>query len=568
MNRGGFRAILHALAVTTVLFLLPFFIACGGSPSIPPSGLAFQSTPPTQASEGNTYAYSMQANVQGATFRLTSGPAGAMLSGNRLTWTPTAQQARTPNQFTVTATYAGTVATQSWGVTPSGTIRGTTADTCVSDTGQTATIASSVAGGTVQILVPNATSGFDTRSGPIAQDGTFSIPNISAGPFWLILPGTRLWTASSTVNLGHRLWGGCRPESPSAPGTALELQVDGLNPWQYGDYLYFAVPNARTGKGALPDIGATSVSSAIPYNNLLLLNASNGDNGYFAQLVNADHGGIGFQALQQFAGPLPITVQDGRVNSFAATLQTVPQTRTIRANISGSAFTALHERMSASAVEANPAFNFRLDISADNASPLSNGLFLVLASHPFTSDTDAGVIDYANPYPSSWTPFVDYYDMVIQYLRPPGAALPFPLVLLNRVITADLPTGSNPITPLIGPALNPEINGASLFNDQVITTTTPTLAWQAPAVGSASGFRINVYELVVTDGNPAVDLRASLYSTSTSIVLPPGVLVPGNAYCLVIASLFRKDLDVSVSPYVETFPEGESDLASGVITVQ
>jgi hypothetical protein len=135
MKQRRLYSLWYALALTAVLFS----VACGGgssgSPQLPPSGLAFVTTPSTQASEGIVYSYSIQANVQGATFALTTSPAGATLSGNTVTWTPTSQQARTANQFTVTATYAGSTATQSWSVTPGGTIRGATADTCVSDSG-------------------------------------------------------------------------------------------------------------------------------------------------------------------------------------------------------------------------------------------------------------------------------------------------------------------------------------------------------------------------------------------------------------------------------------------------
>jgi hypothetical protein len=67
---------------------------------------------------------------------------------------------------------------------------------------------------------------------------------------------------------------------------------------------------------------------------------------------------------------------------------------------------------------------------------------------------------------------------------------------------------------------------------------------------------------------PTVRLIGQLYTTNTSMVLPQGLLSSGNSYYFVIESLSRKIFDGSVAPYLETFPEGEADLVSGVITVK
>lgn len=569
MNQRSFCAILCALAITSVLFS----IACGGggsnaAPVPPPSELAILSTPPTQASEGNVYSYAIQASVPGTAYRLTTAPTGAALSGSSITWTPTSQLARKTNQFTVTATYAGLSATQSWTVTPAGIIRGATATTCISDSGQTTTVAGYLGGATVQALVPTSNGGFDTFNGTVAQDGTFTIPNVPPGSFWLIVPGTTLWTSSSSVDLGYRHWGGCHPESPSNAGTSLQASIDGLNPWQYYDYFYFAVPNAMTSHGAITPVGATSISFEIPYNNLVLLNAANGDNAYFAQLVTATYGGVDFHALQKFAGPLPVTVQNGAVNSLSVTLTPLPQSDIFRANIRGSAFTALHDSMSPGSTSPNPGYNLRLDITPDSSGPSSMGLFLLFASHPFATDTDAGDVPYANPYPPAWTRFLDYTDMATQSLLPPGATTPVQPVLTTRVVSTDLPTVSNPIAPLVGPALNPQINGASLFTDKTIVGTTPTLTWQPPAVGTASGYIIRVYQIAVNNGSANLEAKTFFFTSSTSVVLPPAILISGNSYYFQIESVYRKNIDLSVTPRRESFPEGTSDLGSGIISVQ
>lgn len=573
MQPNGFSSQFCLLILVTALCCT---FGCGvesnNTPQPPSSVLGFLSSPSTQANEGSVYTYSMQANVGGASFVLTSGPSGAALSGNTITWTPTSQQSRTTNQFTVTATYAGATATQTWTVTPTGTIRGVTAEACFLDSGQVVTtfLARQEIGNTIHVLVPNSAGGYDTFSSTVAQDGTFSVPNIPAGSFWLMTLWTKLWTSSSNINLGSHYWGGCHSESVSGAGTALQISINGLVPWQPNDYYYFAVPNERSiPPEALPAVGTTSVSENIPSGNVLLYSSTNNDSAYVAQLTTASYAGISFQSLQQFSGPLPVTIQNGGMNLVSTTLQSEPETKSVDANVHGSAFAALYPYMSRGAIAVGtPGDNFRVDITADKIGPSSNGLYLVLASHAFSSDIDAGSIPFANPFPPSWTPFVDYYDTVTQNLTPPGATSPFSMALYNHVVTSQFPTASSPIAPLIGPVANPQINGSSLFNDQVVSGVSPTLSWQPPTLGTAYIYYIQVQQFSVTNGSPSVQLKAQLYSTNTSMALPPGLLSSGNSYCFVIEALSRTNLDGGVAPYMETFPEGESDVVSGVITIQ
>ncbi len=519
-----------------------------------------------QASEGSGYSYSLQANVAGAIFELTSGPSGATLSSSTLIWTPTSQQARTENKFTVTARYGGSSTTQSWSVTPTGYIRGTTADTCIADNGDTTTQVS-LANSTVKVLVPATGGGFDTYSAMVAPDGTFSIANVPAGSFWLTSPYTNVWTDRSWINVGWRNWGKCPWEAWSSTGTSLQATVDGLNPWQYYDYFYFRVPNARSGTGARPGVGDTSVTFTIPSANLLLMNSANGDNGYYAQLVTSTYGGVEFHALERFFGPQPITVQDGIVNPLEVTLQEVPQTSSVRANIQGSAFAAFHDSMFPAAPTGIAGNGFVINISVDSVSPLSSGNFLLLATQVFTTDQDLGDVYFGNPYPATWTPFLDYSDVVLHDIQAPSATKVFPFSLWTRIVSAQFPSASKPIAPLVGPPLNPQIDGKDLFQDQVISGTNPVFSWQAPAVGTASGYLIRPYEVVVNNGTPSLDFKGVFYVLGTSVQLPPGVLSSGKTYTFVIESVYR-NTDVGTNPNLETMPEGSSDAGTGLITIQ
>lgn len=135
-------------------------------------------------------------------------------------------------------------------------------------------------------------------------------------------------------------------------------------------------------------------------------------------------------------------------------------------------------------------------------------------------------------------------------------------------MSAQLPNAATPVVPLVGPPLNPRIDGKNLFQDQVISGTSPIFSWQAPAVGTASGYRILVYEVVVNNGTPFLDFKGNgFYVTGTSAQLPPGVLSSGKSYTFVIQSVYRQ-ADIGANPNLETMPEGEADLSTGLITIQ
>ena len=454
----------------------------GGSATPTPSMLEVVSSPPTQASEGSAYTYVLQANVQGAAFVLTSAPSGAVLTGNQITWSPTSEESRTTDQFAITATYEALSTTQGWSVTPAGTIRGTTAMTCISDSGQIKTTFPE-AGDTVQVLVPNSAGGFDTFTSAIAQDGTFSFPNVPSGSYWLKTIWINLWTSGSAINLGRRGWGSCSNETVSSAGTSLQVSITGLNPWQYSDYFSFAVPNERSiAPPTLPQFGGTSVTETIPSSNLVLFNSANGDNAYTAQLVNATYAGIQFQSLERFSGPTPVTVQNGLVNSMAVELQSAPQTNSVRAKVQGSAFAALYPNESRSAAPvSSPGDNFRVDITPDNIAPSSNGLFLVLASHAFSTDTDAGDIPFANPYPSWWTAFVNYYDSAHAKSHPAGRDLFTRNACLER-------SHHSPVPHCLHSDRTPPWAGAK-----------PADQWRQPVSGSGD-FRRDPYTFLATPG--------------------------------------------------------------------
>ena len=199
-----------------VILVIPMLAACGSSMQVAPPGPLFTTTPGTQAAEGVAYTYQIAATDPGGSavsFALTTAPAGAVLSGNTITWTPTIAQSRIANKFRVTATAAaGDVSTQSWAVTPSGTVHLSWIDTYWKASGPLTVpfdwTQNVGAAAEVAALVPQADGSLLVLKGSGNADGTFSIPNVPGGFYWLrMAPLATYWTSSSTFDFGRDLIG-------------------------------------------------------------------------------------------------------------------------------------------------------------------------------------------------------------------------------------------------------------------------------------------------------------------------------------------------------------------------
>src|SRR5207302_615320 len=226
-------------ALSFLIFTLP---GCSGTTSStpPPPKPTFTSTAPTSATEGVTYSYQVTATSPDSspiTFSLATAPSGASLSGNTVSWTPTHAESRTSNAFTVTATTAaGGSGTQSWTVTPNGTIDITAVATYRTPSGSVNVPPQWPANVNYPAaLVPQSDGSLQRLQGAANADGSFSIPNVPAGYYWLeINPNANYWTTASDFDAGYDVIG--RPPATTATQTTTTFtsSILGLNPSTIG----------------------------------------------------------------------------------------------------------------------------------------------------------------------------------------------------------------------------------------------------------------------------------------------------------------------------------------------
>jgi hypothetical protein len=123
------------------------------------------------------------------------------------------------------------------------------------------------------------------------------------------------------------------------------------------------------------------------------------------------------------------------------------------------------------------------------------------------------------------------------------------------------------IASLVGSVTSPTINGQNFFNDQTGVGTTPTLNWNAPQVGVATGYRIYVYRLYAgLQQAPTTGLVAEFYTAGASLTLPANIFVPGNSYYVLLTAISNPAFDITQSPFRVSMPYGSADTLSGLIT--
>jgi len=242
---------LRKIVVGAVLGILILLTACGaGSGTGRSAAPAFSSIAPQVASEGARYTYTIAVTSpdgKPVTYTLTTAPAGATLNGDTVAWTPTSAQSPIANQFAVTVTAAsGLSSSQSWTVTPNGTIFVSEINTNWTAQGPVNASHNLIASSdqVVRAFLPQSDGSLQVWPGNSNADGSVSIPNVPAGYFWLQIGDSfenyLFWTKQSNFDFGWDLIG----RQPLGHGTStFNVSLDGLDPCRSLGWVSLVCPN-------------------------------------------------------------------------------------------------------------------------------------------------------------------------------------------------------------------------------------------------------------------------------------------------------------------------------------
>jgi hypothetical protein len=261
---------------------------------------------------------------------------------------------------------------------------------------------------------------------------------------------------------------------------------------------------------------------------------------------------------------------NGATTNLNVTMVAVPSAGTFNMNLKGSTLLAMRSAVNPTIASADPYVDFQVIPGVAYGAVDATGDLLWAdfgSGSGLTGDVNLGSLSYNNPFPSSYPIFVAFGDDIMVNYGLTGTTFPAMFLVSNYTATTTLPTATAPLTPLIGPPTAPRINGVSLFTSQTITTTTPTISWSAPTVGTPSTYTVSISYLVASGSSTEAQQVANFTTPHTSLVLPANLLTANGTYVIEISAIYAPGVNFNTGPDHRLFPYAVGQLLSGQITV-
>jgi hypothetical protein len=421
---------------------------------------------------------------------------------------------------------------------------------------------------TIGAFVPHGTGGYTFLAGSGTSSGTFSIANVPSGFYLLQLGGTYLWTSNTVVDADFN--SDTRSDTVQADqNTTVTFDLTNLNVWESTDFLEMVCPNNAAFNLFFGTVGETAFTGTFPYSGGLSV-ASEGDQYYVFQLITQSVNGYPFTALGRYIAPAKFDQPQSSDTPINGDLRSIIQKHTFEANINGADLAAQALAANSKAVLVDT--GIYLDaypgslVKGENTSTPDLIAYNFGTGQPFiTTNGDLGQVFYGNPFPSKWPLFDLYQWLASTNYTAPGATNSVPIFTAAEGFNITLPTSTNPITPLVGVLSNPSINHKNFFADRKGVSTTPTLRWAPPSVGSATYYSVVIYQLANNGGNTTKTAIATLYTPRTSLLIPKGLLSAGQAYVFKIHTWYVPGINFAKTPFMNGPTSAIADVISGMM---
>lgn len=453
-------------------------------------------------------------------------------------------------------------------------------------------------------LIPQTDGSFQTVQGTGSSDGTFSIPNIPGGYYWLKVGITAFWTSSSTFDLGLDT-NTAAPASVAAntTTTGMHFNLSGLDPLQAGDEVAFLwdlwPPFSLPTTAGNPAGGTTLSITGLVTSNI---DFSQSAPAFLLQYEPESVGTLSALRLGTEATLPDLSFVNGVSNTVNQALVQTPQS-SFDLNVKGSAWAALVSNAGPSLpnvestefevtsqafmtggnvqaivgmdipllVEALPSSSTLLGILPRASSTVCPALSLLTiqgfastpVEPPILTDEDFGIVQYGDPFPTAWPRVFTFCQTATVPISLPGFATPASFELVNEQ-SSFVPT--SPITPLISQVLNPTINGATIFSPASVAPAGVTLQWTAPSGQPPTGYKITAFipYTLPNSGGQTYLPGLTFYTTKTSVLLPP--LQAGKTYVFSITAILDGAANFETRPNRSALPTASVSVVSAPIT--
>ncbi|NMO13541.1 hypothetical protein HPC49_00585 [Pyxidicoccus fallax] len=436
------------------------------------------------------------------------------------------------------------------------------------------------------LLVPNGST-FTQLTGA-ATDGGWQFTGVPPGLYYLKTGSTYTVTDAREVELDSHDLGRADAVYSPVSTSPVNIHVTNLAPWmpyrrstEPGSSLQLASGQVNLGAMLFLDeevpTGQTSlVTSAAEMWNMTgptpICEAAKGDRLYVNQLSQLDAGtlpdggALGYSTVVRSVETAPFDYTADGITPLSVTgaLQPVPQTPfTLDWRLSE--YAAHASEVHPTATPATPDFYVM-----PSAYGLSHGWVgnveqvLHLSLPPGTSSDFSRSLSYGTPYPSSWG-MVGYAQSSFRVWldAPDGASYGVLGNLFTQARLEDLVAG--PVRPRVSPPRSLTLDGMDASTSREVGSLTPVIAWQAPALGTPSAYRVTVFGPRFS----SLVIKGYVYvpGSLTQVRLPPGLLSPGAIHYLRVTAIDAPFLDLSrMGATRHLLPNAHADALSAIFT--
>jgi len=428
---------------------------------------------------------------------------------------------------------------------------------------------------TVAVVAPPT---FTPIYGSGSVDGTFTVPGVPVGDYYFDAGGHYYVMSGDTLDLQTYFVGHPGESVVTAP-TNLTFDMTSLAPWQSGDELEIYAPT----DGMLGfDLEAFAGSAAPMANDTTLTNFAwnlenadrdplpSNDVATLAQLSMQTDGSRSYKSVSRTFATAPLTLSNGGNASVTGAFTTVNPTQTLTMTWDRPAFAAELDAHDPSTASQNwSTFAITALQGASTHGVFDEGPDVLVFAPGYSTDASAITTawPYGDPFPSEWGRIAWLRFMKYRLIQLPGgsAAGAFSSIF-QYVDLASLATQST-IEPAIGLVTTPKIGTADALTTTTITgmTTTPTLSWGAPTIGTAAKYYVNVRTVTVSNGATTLRTVAIFETTHTQVAIPPGVLQQSLTYVFEIQARASAS-DLVTTPLVKSLPDARSTLTTAMAT--
>jgi hypothetical protein len=449
---------------------------------------------------------------------------------------------------------------------PPSEVTGTAMDTYVTEAG-TEQRPRDLSGADIAAFVLTGPGTFERIGGKGGADGTFRIPAVPAGTYYLKLGTTYVVTDVRALDVSATFMG--RPDRArvTVNPTTLSFNVTQMSAWGAGDGIALyaanvggAEPLADVIAQNRPAVGATALQASVNWSRAYAPYLIDGGKGDRLQVLHLSSriggGGVPYQFLSQSFSPPAFNLSDGGTATLTGAFQAVAQDRKLKVNWHRSRFDALRTAVSPIAQRFSQTFQLLAYPQASAYGDYGAGALLAaIYPEPAATDLDAGELTFGDPFPAGWTRMVSVGVTFVVGYQLPGAAMGGAGGAIY-VLTDDAQAAGGPLQPLVGPVSSPKVNGKDAFGSLTGVGTSPALSWQAPTVGAASGYQVFLYRLYDDGGATRRTLVTTLRTTQMGLTVPPNLMDRGSVYTATVLAINRPNGDLGTKPFRRGLPEG------------